>query len=118
MEKYPSYEFYVVQYDINQRKCCMKNIFRNWLVAEEVFKVCRKHLNNKKKFPFETLQEEIRKIIMWQEWSRVEYEISVGDPFPKDINELEKVDAYWQALPNMSLITEMCVKKTKEFLKS
>ena len=117
MKTYPDYEFYVVRYDINKRDVEMWNIFQNWLVGEHVFKDCKKYLRNKKELSFEELKEKIRRTIMWQEWSRVEYEISVGDPFPRDMDKLKKIDAYYQALPNMELITKMCIEKTKEFLK-
>lgn len=114
----PKYEFYVIRYDLNKKECEMWNIFNNWLVSESVFKDCKKYLRNKNKFSFEELKEEIRRTIMWQEWSRVEYEISVGDPFPRESDKFKKVDCYWQALPNIELITEMCIKKTKEYLKN
>lgn len=116
-EAHPDYEFYVIRYDINKENVEMWNIFNNWVVSVEVFKQCKKHLRNKKKFTFEELQEEVRRTIMSQEWSRIEYEVSVGRPFLDDVNELKKVDAYWQANPNIKLITEMCLKKTKDFLK-
>ena len=32
-------------------------------------------------------KEELRKDIMWQEWSRFQYEISVGQPFEEDCNK-------------------------------
>ena len=51
---------------------------------------------------------------MWQEWSRCEYEISVGDAFEEDVNKLEKWDCYKQAEPNMEVITDMCIKRVKE----
>lgn len=118
---YPNYEFYVVNQKMNRPVngdyVEMFNIFENWLISEDVFKLCKKHLRNKKKFPFEELQEEIRKTIMWQEWSRYEYECSVGPAFPDDLAELKKIDCYWQAEPNMKVITEMCIKRTREFLK-
>ena len=116
---YPKYEFYVLRQEMNRpRKGAERfNIFSNWLVSEDVFKLCKKHLRNKKKFTFEELQEEIRKTIKWQEWSRYEYECSVGPAFSDNLDEFEKIDCYWQAEPNMKVITEMCIKRTKEFLK-
>ena len=94
------------------------NIFRNANVYDWCLKEVKKHLRNKKKYPFEEFQEEIRKIIMWQEWSRREYEISVADAFETDINKLEKKDCYWQAEPNMKLIAEMLIQRYKEFKKT
>ena len=119
---YPKYEFYVVCQKMNRpvgKEGYVErfNIFQNWLVAEGVFKACKKHLRNKKKFTFEELQKEIDGIISWQEWSRYEYECSVGPAFPDSLDELKKIDCYWQAEPNMKVITEMCIKRTKEFLK-
>ena len=118
---YPKYEFYVVCQKMNRpvNKDYVErfNIFQNWLVSEGVFKACKKHLRNKKKFPFEELQEEIRKTIKWQEWSRYEYECSVGPAFSDNLDEFKKIDCYWQAEPNMKVITEMCIKRTREFLK-
>lgn len=113
--KEPNFEFYVVNYDFNKRKCEMFNIFRNIHVYDECLKAVKKHLRNKKKFPFEDFVEEVRKTIMWQEWSRVEYECSVGDPFPDSLDKLQKVDCYWQALPNIKLIAEMLILRYKEF---
>ena len=118
---YPNYEFYVVCQKMNRpvdgNYVERFNIFDNWLVSEDVFKLCKKHLRNKKKFTFDELQEEIKRTIRWQEWGRYEYECSAGPAFPKDLNELTKIDCYWQAEPNMKVITEMCIARTKEFLK-
>ncbi len=118
---YPNYEFYVVCQKMNRPvgKDYVErfNIFQNWLVSEGVFKVCKKHLRNKKKFTFEELQEEIKRIIRWQEWSRYEYECSAGPAFPHSLDELKKIDCYRQAEPNMKVITEMCITRTREFLK-
>jgi len=119
--EYPNYEFYVVCQKMNRPVdgdyIERFNIFQNCLVSEETFKACKKHLRNKKKFTFEELQEEIKGIIRWQEWSRYEYECSAGPAFPRSLDELKKIDCYWQANPNIKLITEMCLKITKEFLR-
>lgn len=120
-EEYPDYEFYVIRQKMNRpvegAYIERFNIFRNWLVSENVFKACKKHLRNKKKFTYEELKEEIRKTIMWQEWSRTEYECSVGPAFCDDLKYLKKIDCYWQAEPNIEIITDMCLKRTKEYLK-
>lgn len=117
MSDYPNFEFYVINQTMNSRGIERFNIFDNWLVSEWVFKYCKKHLRNKKTFTFEQLQEEIRSTIMWQEWSRYEYECSAGPAFSNDLSEFKKIDCYWQAEPNMKVITEMCIKRTREFLK-
>lgn len=120
MNNYPNYEFYVVRQKMNKpvngSYVEMFNIFENLLVSENVFKACKKHLRNKKKFTFDELQEEIKSTIRWQECSRYEYECSVGPAFADSLDKYEKIDCYWQAEPNMKVITEMCVTRTKEFL--
>mgnify|MGYP006988851232 FL=1 len=121
MKDYPDYEFYVVNEKMNRPVegdyVERFNIFNNWIVAEKVFKLCKKHLRNKKNLPFDQLQEEIRRTIMWQEWSRREYECAVGPAFSENPKEFKKIDCYWQAEPNMKVITEMCIQRTKEYLK-
>lgn len=118
---YPDYEFYVVNEKMNKPingdYVERFNIFSNWPLSEAVFKACKKHLRNKKKFPFKELQEEIRQCIMWQEWSRREYECAVGPAFSNNLDEFMKIDCYWQAEPNMEVIAEMCIQRTKEYLK-
>lgn len=105
-------EFYVLNYDINKRKVENFNIFRNYYVYEYAIKYTEDYLDGK--ISYGELKEELRKTIMWQEWGRCEYEISVGDAFEEDVNKLEKWDCYMQAEPNMEVITDMCIKRVKE----
>lgn len=113
MPEYPNYEFYVLRHDFNARKVVNFNIFQNWLVAEDTTKHVEKYF--KGLLSFNQLQEEIRKTIAWQEHYRVQYEISVGDVCEKDWTKLEKWDCYQQAVPNMKLITKMCIERYKEW---
>lgn len=115
--KEPKFEFYVVNYNPNENKCEMFNIFDNIHVYDGCLKLIKKHLNNKKNFPFDEFMEEVRGTIAWQEWGRYEYECSVGAPFEDDLNNLQKIDCYWQALPNIKLICEMLIIRYKEYLK-
>lgn len=124
--------FYVLNYDFNLKKVINFNIFNNWLVQENVEKEIKKYLKSSKKYTkikrrygkeditlygFEALCEEIRHLIMWQEWSRAEYEIGVCDAFEDDINKLEKWDCYMQALPNIEIITRECIYQYKKQIK-
>ena len=117
MNNGPKFEYYAVCYDFNKKECEMFNVFRNSKVYEHTLREVKKHLRNKKKYPFEAFVEEIREIIMWQEWSRVEYECSVGDPFPRDVDKFKKIDCYWQAEPNMRMIAEMVISRYREWKK-
>lgn len=114
----PNFEFYVVNYDFNTGKCEMYNIFRNIHVYESSLKEVKKHLRNKTKYPYIRFCEEIRKIIMWQEWGRIQYEISVGKPFAESINDLRKIDCYFQAQPNIEVICDMLIKRYKNWAKT
>lgn len=124
------FEFYVLNYDTNRKKVFMFNIFNNIRVQECTEKAIKKYLRSPKKFTytpynknketlygFDALVKEIDSIIKWQEWSRVQYEISVGDAFEDDCNKLEKWDCYQQAQPNMEIITREVIFQYKQQLK-
>ena len=124
------FEFYVLNYNFNRRKVEMFNIFNNILVQERTEKAVRKYLRSPKNFVyksfhkdvepiygFDALVKEIDSIIHWQEWSRSEYECSVGYAFETDCEKLEKWDCYGQAKPNMKMITYEIIRQYKEQMK-
>lgn len=124
------FEFYVLNYDFNKKKVINYNIFNNIRVQEWTEKAVRKYLRSPKKFTykpfnsneevvygFDALVKEIDGIIKWGEWSKREYEISVGDAFETDINKLEKWDTYSQAHANAEIITHTVIRQYKEQLK-
>ena len=131
------FEYYVLNYNTNKKKVENFNIFRNCLVQEHTEKVVRKYLRNPKNYKyviqhkndflgreeiavygFDALVREIDGIIQWCEWSKREYEISVGDAFETDINKLEKWDTYSQAHPNAEIIAYTVIRQYKEQLKN
>ena len=131
------FEYYVLNYDINKNKVENFNIFRNCLVQEHTEKAVRKYLRSPKNYKhvvqhkndflgreeiavygFDALVKEIDSIIKWREWSKREYEISVGDAFETDINKLEKWDTYSQAHPNAEIIAYTVIRQYKEQLKN
>ena len=131
------FEYYVLNYDCNKKKVENFNIFRNCLVQEHTEKAVRKYLRSPKNYKyvvqhkndflgreeivvygFEALVKEIDSIIKWREWSKREYEISVGDAFETDINKLEKWDTYSQAHPNAEIIAYTVIRQYKEQLKN
>jgi hypothetical protein len=124
------FEFYVLNYNSNRDKVVMYNIFNNIHVQEYTEKAVRKYLRSPKNFKyipfskteetiygFDALVKEIDSIILWQEWSRCEYEISVGDVFTTDCNKLEKWDCYQQTKPNMEMIAREVIYQYKQQLK-
>lgn len=86
-------------------------------MRDDVFHLVKKHVNSPDELPFDELVKEIRRTIRWQEWSRREYEISVGDAFETDINQFEKWDCAQQAEPNMEAIARECIYQYKQWLK-
>ena len=119
-------EYYVINYDSNSRKIYQFNIFRNWVLEEAVIKEIKKYLRNPSKYKhvkrwrdesdiygFDGLCAEIRSLIMWQEWSRCEYEILVGSLFADSLDDMEKIDCYWQCEKNIACITRECIWQYK-----
>ena len=117
------FEYYVLNYDINKNKVIPYNIFRNSNVQECTEREVKKYLRSPKNYTyksfdgkeeiygFDALVKEIDHIIKWQEWSRREYEVSVGDAFETDCEKLEKWDCYGQAKPNIKMITYEVIRQ-------
>lgn len=113
------FEFYVLNYDFNNHKVINFNIFQNWVLNDRVVEAVREYVSDpvtyfhdtgeKGLYGFEALCEELRRAIMWQEWSRREYEIFVGDAFCADLDRYEKWDCYDQCLPNIPIIARECI---------
>ena len=127
------FEFYVLNYDTNKKKVINYNIFNNINVQEYTEKEVGKYLRSPKKYKhivqhkndflgreeiavygFDALVKEIDSIIRWQEWSRREFEVSVGDAFETDCEKLEKWDCYRQAKPNIEMITREVIWQYKQ----
>ena len=119
------FEYYVLNYNPNAKKIEPFNIFRNCYVQEYTEKAIKKYLRSPKNYKyerygedtlygFEGLCKEIERTIQWQEWSRREYEISVGDAFEKDCDYLEKWDCYMQAKSNIPMIARECIYQYKQ----
>ena len=127
------FEFYVLNYNFNSKKVENFNIFNNASLNDAVEKEVRKYLRSPSKYRyfkhgfwvgeyeyiygFEGLCNAIKSLIMWQEWSRREYEISVGDAFEDDLNKFEKWDCYKQCIPNIAIITREVIWQYKQQLK-
>lgn len=91
-------KFYVLNYDANKRQIVHFNIFDNIHVYEKTLVLIDEF--NDGKLDFDGFVKELVGIVQWQEWSRREYEISVGDAFETDIDKLEKWDCFEQFKPN------------------
>ena len=119
------FEYYALNYDCNAKKIVPFNIFRNILVQEWTEKAVRKYLRSPKNFTyksfdgkeilhgFDAFVKELDGIIKWQEWSRRHYEVSVGDAFEDNCENLEKWDCYGQAHMNIEMIAHEVIRQYK-----
>lgn len=123
------FEWYVVNENFNKNKIEMFNIFNNWKVNEHTNKLCVDY--KKKHMSFEEFTEELKQIIKWQEWSRCEYEVCVAGWPPTYLDKdgkrichynnnenepiydvkMEKIDCYWQCVPNMKIIAKYVLEE-------
>ena len=120
------FEFYVLNYDFNSKRVENFNIFNNILLNKETEKIVKKYLRSPKNFKyddyfnkqvlfgFEGFCKELERLIMWQEWGRREYEISVGDAFEDDLEKFEKWDCYMQCKPNIEIIAREVIYQYKQ----
>ena len=94
-------QFYVLNYDFNKRQIVHYNIFNNIHVYESTLELIKDYNDNK--YSFDEFVKELINIVKWQEWSRREYEISVGDAFEEDLDKFEKWDCFEQFKPNAEM---------------
>ena len=127
------FKFYVLNYNWSEKCVENFNIFNNISLNDAVEKEVRKYLRSPKKYcymkhglwvgehtyiyGFNGLCEAIKSLIMWQEWARREYEISVGDAFEDNLSKFEKWDCYRQCIPNIPMITREVIYQYKQQLK-
>lgn len=118
-------EYYVMTYDFNTREMQWKNLFNHGYVYEASVKLARKFLRKKKNFTYEDHWDDkvykgwdayIKRlrIIMLSVWSKVECEISVGPPFPRDDDRFEKIDWYDQIIRNIDIVGREVIRHVKE----
>ena len=128
-----NFEYYVLNYNYNAKRVEMFNIFDNISLSKAVEKEVRKYIRSPKNYScynfgansvddkiygFHGLCHEIKSLIRWQEWSRREYEISVGDVFENDIDKFERWDCYQQCEPNIEIIAYTVIRQYKEQIKN
>lgn len=122
-------EYYVLNSDMNTHEIKPFNIFRNWPLEEATIKEIKKYLRAPGRYKhtkhhfgnvpeetyygFEAFVKELDSLIMWQEWSRCEYEIYVSDMFDKE-DRRTKIDCYEQCKPNMEMIAREVIYQYKK----
>ena len=110
-DKEYDFHFYALNYNFNGKKLEFYNVFNNIHVYDSTVKAVKDYW--KGKYTLEEFTKELDHIIMWQEWSRCEYEIMVGDLFEQDPNKYEKFDCYQQAHANIDLVAQQVINEFK-----
>lgn len=95
-------EWNILLYDWNSHKVVNYNVLYGESFKEEL----RKKVKKEEVRDLETLKEAIDSYCRYRFWARAEYEIMVGDLFPRSLDELEKIDAYRQIEMNLDRIVE------------
>ena len=103
-----NFEYYVLNQGLNRKEIKPFNIFGNTRVLENTNELCVRY--KREKMSFSDFTEELRQIIMWQEWSRCEYEIAVKGWLDRD-DTWQKIDCYEQALPNIKIIAKYVLEE-------
>ena len=104
------FEWYVLNENFNHNHSIEPyNIFNNIRVNEETNALCVKYKRDK--MTFKNFTEELRKIIMWEEWSRCEYEILVCGLFDDKRENEKKIDCYEQVLPNIKILAKYVLEE-------
>lgn len=83
------------------------NIFNNWVLNEEINKLCEEFdvaYDGDKQMTFDEFKERLRHELQYYLWSKVEYEICIGELHENDINKYAKIDCYSQVLPNLDIL--------------
>ena len=106
-------EWNVYYYNYNSRKVETHNVFNHWRFIEYSAKAIKKNKDDKK-----SLEEQIRRELMYYYWSKYEWEVIVS-PFTSNPKEEEekKLDVYEQVMLNWNIFFEYFWEHRKEILK-
>jgi len=96
-------EFYVLNYDFNDKRVVNYNIFNNSRLSEGVDHLLEEYIT------FNDFCEKLDSLLRYCFWSKREYEISVSDAFEQDLNKYEKIDVYRQVAPNVENIAKIAI---------
>jgi len=96
-------KWYVLNYNFNDKKIELFNIFRSCRFNDGVEKLLKKYTT------FDNFLKELNNLAMYCFWCKAEYEIMCGDLFPKTIEELEKIDVYYQIKENMEVLAKYII---------
>ena len=103
-------KYYVVGYDFNENKVYRANIFSNVYVSQQTVKLIEQYLIDKK---FEEFHKSLTQIVKHEMWTRVQYELSVNEPFAKDLEKSEKIDFYYQFEKNSYQVARYIISEVE-----
>lgn len=93
-----------LNWDINQNKLKVINVLSDELKKEIYTKIKSKQITS-----FEELKETIRNYLLYYFWSKREAEVLIGDLSSKYPDDFQKVDVYFQVIPNLDHITNYII---------
>lgn len=104
-------EWNVYYYNLNKRKIEIHNVFNHWRFIEYSAKAIKKYKDDKK-----SLEEQIRRELMYYYWSKYEWEVIVS-PFSENKDGEIKIDVYNQVMMNWDKFFEYFWEHKKEILR-
>src|SRR5574344_1279563 len=107
-------KYYVIGYDFNENKTYRANIFNNVYVYTRTVKLIEKYLEDKN---FKEFHKELTSTVKHEMWSRYQYEISVNEPFPKDLERYEKIDFFYEFEKNSYMVARSIVDEVERLEK-
>lgn len=104
-------EWNVYYYNLNKRKIEIHNVFNHWRFIEYSAKAIKKYKDDKK-----SLEEQMRRELMYYYWSKYEWEVIVS-PFSENKDGEIKIDVYNQVMMNWDRFFEYFVAHKNDIVK-
>ena len=100
------FEWYVLNYDFNNKCVENFNIFRSVRFVRQVAELLVKYVT------FDDFKDKLKDALRYSFSSKAEYEIMVGDLFvDPEKADLEKIDVYSQVKPNLDTLARYIIYK-------
>lgn len=106
-------EFYTLNYDFNRKKVINYNIFQNKYVYDAAVKAVVRYMTGA--INYCEYIEAIKKGIALEMHGRVQYEISVNDAFPKNLEDSQKISVYEQVKDNIEVIAQYVYMAARQY---
>ena len=107
------FEYYAIRVDFNTKKVNQFNIFDNAYVHNEALKAVVRYMTQA--ITYDEYVKELRSAIMCEMCGRVQYEISVGEAFEENPENLHKIDVFYQIEKNLPVIAMYVYQTAKDY---